>query len=132
MANVLNNYPQDAITQEDYFETLKIYTSQPPRKRDDGTVVPWIDENINPFTGDWIARTMLRAEDAERRDEGKTANRVKERGKDYNHSSYCDLIITGLVGLRPRADDVVEVNPLVPDGKWDWFCLDNVPYHGKA
>ncbi len=28
-------------------------------------------------------------------------------------------------------DDVVEVNPLVPPDKWDWFCLDNVPYHGR-
>ena len=26
---------------------------------------------------------------------------------------------------------VVEVNPLVPDGQWDWFCLDNVLYHGR-
>jgi hypothetical protein len=26
---------------------------------------------------------------------------------------------------------VVEVHPLVPDGKWDWFCLDQVSYHGK-
>jgi len=23
------------------------------------------------------------------------------------------------------------VNPLLPDDKWDWFCLDNVLYHGK-
>jgi hypothetical protein len=56
---------------------------------------------------------------------------LRERGKDYNHSSFCDLIITGLVGLRPRADDVVEVNPLVPEGEWDWFCLDQVSYHGR-
>ncbi|MFW9597360.1 MAG: glycosyl hydrolase family 65 protein, partial [Paludibacter sp.] len=21
-------------------------------------------------------------------------------------------------------------NPLLPEGKWDWFCLDNVLYHG--
>jgi len=52
-------------------------------------------------------------------------------GGDYNHSTYCDLVITGLAGLRPRADDTVEVNPLVPDGRWDWFCLDNVLYHGR-
>lgn len=32
----------------------------------------------------------------------------KERGQDYNHSTCNDLIITGLVGLRPRIDDVVE------------------------
>jgi hypothetical protein len=34
------------------------------------------------------------------------------------------------VGLRPRADNTVEVSPLLPDGKWDYFYLDGVPYHG--
>lgn len=51
-----------------------------------------------------------------------------ERGKDYNHSSYCDLVISGLVGLRPRADETLEVNPLVPENAWDYFCLDGVRY----
>ncbi len=55
----------------------------------------------------------------------------KERGKDYNHSGYCDLIISGLVGLRPRPDDIIEVNPLVGTDMRDWFCLDNVLYHGR-
>jgi hypothetical protein len=41
-------------------------------------------------------------------------------------------VITGLAGLRPRADDTIEVNPLVPEGLWDWFCLDAVPYHGRS
>ena len=40
-------------------------------------------------------------------------------------------MITGLIGLRPRLDDTVEVNPLIPADKWDWFCLDNVLYHGR-
>ena len=57
---------------------------------------PWIDENLNPYTGDWIARTLLK----QRR------QAPDERGKDYNHSTFCDLVITGLVGLRPRADEV--------------------------
>ena len=26
----------------------------------------------------------------------------------------------------------VEVKPLIPTGKWAWFCLDNVPYHGRT
>ena len=30
-----------------------------------------------------------------------------------------------------RADGVVEVNPLLPENTWDYFCLDNVLYHGK-
>jgi hypothetical protein len=54
----------------------------------------------------------------------------REREKGYNHSTYGDLIINGLVGLRPRADNMVEVNPLVPEGTCDYFCLDGITYHG--
>jgi len=128
LANVLNNYKQDAITKADYFEMLSIYTKSHSLTREDGRVVPWIDENLNPFTGDWIARSCLKTWKDGTWDPGKGG---KERGKDYNHSSYCDLIITGLVGLRPRADDIVEVNPLLPADTWDWFCLDSVLYHGR-
>ena len=35
-----------------------------------------------------------------------------------------------MVGLRPRADNVLEIAPLIPKGQWAWFCLDNVAYHG--
>ena len=128
LANLLNNYEQDVIDRKDYFETLKIYTKCHSLKREDGKAVPWIDENLNPFTGDWIARTRLKSWE-----NGTWSQRKggKERGKDYNHSSYNDLIITGLVGLRPRADDLVEVNPLLPDDTWDYFCLDHVLYHGR-
>ncbi|HEX5271721.1 MAG TPA: glycosyl hydrolase family 65 protein, partial [Gemmataceae bacterium] len=47
----------------------------------------------------------------------------------YFHSGYCDLVITGLVGLHPRDDDTVEVNPLAPD-TWEYFALDDVRYRG--
>ncbi|MEA5426709.1 MGH1-like glycoside hydrolase domain-containing protein [Arcicella lustrica] len=53
------------------------------------------------------------------------------RSKFYNHSSFADLIINDLVGLKPRADNVLEIKPLIPEKQWDWFCLDNVFYHGK-
>lgn len=127
MANVLNNYDQDAITQGDYFRILKIYANSHRLTREDGSVVPWIDENLNPHTGDWVARTRLKTWNNGTWSDAKGG---KERGKDYNHSSFCDLVVTGLVGLRPRADDIVEVNPLVPEEKWNWFSLDNVAYHG--
>jgi len=128
LANVLNNYDQDAIDKKAYFETLKIYTKSHTLKRADGKVVPWIDENLHPKTGDWVSRTRLKSWKNGTWSKGKGG---KERGKDYNHSSYNDLIITGLVGLRPRSDNVVEVHPLLPADKWDYFCLDNVRYHGK-
>lgn len=128
LANVLNDYPQDDITRRDYFETLKTYTTSHRLTREDGVVVPWIDENLNPFTGDWIARTRLKSWKNGTWDNGKGG---VERGKDYNHSTFCDLIITGLVGLRPQADDRIVVNPLLPADTWDFFCLDGVPYHGR-
>jgi hypothetical protein len=128
LANVLNDYPQESITRRDYFETLKIYTKSHRLKREDGAVVPWIDENLNPLTGEWIARTRLKSWKDGNWDPGKGG---VERGKDYNHSAYCDLIVTGLVGLRPQAGDTVVVNPLLPEDTWDFFCLDGVPYHGR-
>lgn len=127
LANVLNDYPQHAISSKDYFETLKIYTKSHRLKLDEGTIVPWIDENLNPYTGDWIARTRLKSWKNDTWDQDKGG---VERGKDYNHSTYCDLVISGLVGLRPRMDDTLVVNPLLPDGEWDYFCLDGVFYHG--
>jgi hypothetical protein len=148
LANLLNNYTQDAVTKRDYFGTLRCYTRSHALREQRMEVLgrveqanaaltpveaarrapalssldkqPWIDENLNPYTGDWIARSLLR----ERKQQ------PAERGKDYNHSTYCDLIITGLAGLRPRPDDSVEVNPLVPDD-WEYFCLDKVSYHGR-
>jgi hypothetical protein len=132
LANLLNNYQQDAIDKEDYLKTLKIFAQSHRRKLADGKVVSWIDENIDPVTGIWLARQRLEERNAELLRKGQPDKVLRERGKDYNHSSFCDLIITGLVGLRPRADDVVEVNPLVPDDKWDWFCLDKVSYHGRS
>ncbi len=98
----------------DYFQLLKTYAESHKKRLIDGRFVSWIDESLNPFTGNWIPT------------EG-----TPPRGKDYNHSSFCDLVISGLVGLRPRADNTIEVNPLVPEGMWDYFCLDNVLYHGK-
>jgi len=53
------------------------------------------------------------------------------RSKFYNHSSFADLVINNLVGLQTREDNLLVIKPLIPNGKWDWFCLSNVVYHGK-
>jgi F5/8 type C domain len=57
-----------------------------------------------------------------------------DRSHHYFHSGYNDLILGGLVGIRPRADDVLEVNPLLPDAgdpqALAWFRAQDVPYHG--
>ncbi len=106
MANFMNNYPQSVLSDSVYFRQMELYVeSQYHRGR------PYIGEYLDEVTGYWLKGDQ-------------------ERSRYYNHSTFNDLIITGLVGLRPRIDDMVEVNPLIPEGKWDWFCLDNILYHG--
>ncbi len=107
MANVLNNYDQSIISRKDY---LTILTNYARSQYKDGK--PWIAEDLDGVTGKWIVD--------------------KPRSVDYNHSAFCDLVITGLVGLRPRSDDKIEISPLVPEGTWDYFCLDGVLYHNHV
>ena len=122
-ANVLDDDPpQDALTKADYFRELTTFAHGLRRKLPDGRTIAWIDEDQDPFTGDWIARTIKLKN---------TADLDRERGAQYNHSSFGDLVVTGLIGLRPREGSKVIINPLVPAGTWDWFCLDGVPYHGR-
>ncbi|MDO7744223.1 MAG: glycoside hydrolase, partial [Pedobacter sp.] len=34
--------------------------------------------------------------------------------------------------IKPRADEVLEIRPLIPEKKWQWFALRNISYHGKT
>jgi len=86
MANLLNDYDQDVVDKRDYFTVLGNYARS--QYKDDR---PWIAENLDGVTGRWIVD--------------------KPRSVDYNHSGYADLIINGLVGLRPREDGTEMVNP---------------------
>ncbi len=106
LANVLRDYPQSLVTRRDYFSVFLTYTRS---QRADGQ--PYIGEYLDEVTGDWI-------------------NGRNDRSRYYNHSTYADPLITGVVGLRPRADDLVEIDPLLPPDTWDWFCLDGIRYHG--
>jgi hypothetical protein len=50
-----------------------------------------------------------------------------ERSRYYNHSTYNDLVITGLCGFNP--ENPADLKPLAPES-WDWWCLDGLPYRG--
>ncbi|GHT64010.1 hypothetical protein AGMMS50239_20950 [Bacteroidia bacterium] len=125
LANLLNDHPSPPLNAKDYLDLLTIYSRSHSLKKENGTTVPWIDENLNPFTGDWISRTRLKIWENGTWSKGKGG---VERGKDYNHSGFCDLVITGLIGIRPQEGEQVTINPLIPAGKWDYFCLDNLMY----
>ena len=91
-----------------FFRQMELYTeSQHHRGR------PYIGEYLDETTGAWLMGD-------------------RERSRYYNHSTYNDLIITGICGLRPQQDGSIVVNPLMPEGKWHYFCLDGVGYRGHT
>jgi mannosylglycerate hydrolase MGH1-like protein/glycosyl hydrolase family 65 len=102
------NHPY--VTKRDFFDAMKIYAASHTL---DGK--PYIGEYHDEKTGAWLITGPKAA-----------------RSRDYNHSTFCDLVITGLVGLIPRDDNTVEVAPLIPKDAWEYFCLDNIPYHGQT
>lgn len=101
---------------------LRQYAAQHRLRKEDGTEVPWIDEDADPFTGDWLARRMLLMR-------APRGARFPERGKDYNHSTFCDIVISGLVGFRPAAYGSFTVDPLA-DPAWDAWSLRGVRWRG--
>ena len=94
-----------------------------PARNDTWEVQPWIDENLNPDKPEWISRTII-LQTPEMRERF-----PKERGKDYNHSTFCDLVISGLVGLVPHGAKGFAVDPLFPE-TWDYLVLENLRYRG--
>ncbi len=106
LANVLRDYPDAPLARTDYFDAFNTYVRP---QHYDGR--PYIGEYLDEKTGAWL----------------KGPN---PRSRFYNHSTFADLLISGIIGLRPRSDDVIEVSPLLPPGTWSWFCLDGVRYHG--
>ncbi len=106
MANYINDYSHPIVGDSLFFAEMEKYMqSQHMRGK------PYIGEYLDETTGYWLKGDQ-------------------ERSRYYNHSTWNDLVITGLCGLRPRQDNTLEVNPLLPLDKWAYFCLDNVLYHG--
>lgn len=112
LANLLNDYRQTEITRADYLNLLRQYTRQ--HYLSPGH--PDIQEDYNPDTGQPIVGLA--------------------RSHHYSHSTYVDLILSGLIGIRPRADAVLEVNPLLPAETAPgtppirYFAVQGVLYHG--
>ena len=91
---------------------------------EDGKELPWIDEVMSPYEIRWTSREILK-------DLGwQPTLGGKERGKDYNHSTFVDLIISGTVGVRCDTDELA-LDPMIPED-WSYFRLENLEYRGKV
>ena len=55
----------------------------------------------------------------------------KDRGKDYNHATFCDVVVSALVGVRPQWGDTFSLAPLADNYTISYFALDNVLLHGR-
>ncbi|KAI8626031.1 six-hairpin glycosidase [Xylariaceae sp. FL1651] len=111
LANVLDHYPttsaQNLITAQDYMRLLNRYANLHYNKKRGGGLN--IEEDYDSATGAPIVGL--------------------DRSSHYFHSSFVDLVISGLVGIRPRADDVLDINPLAVN--LSYFRLQGVIYHGN-
>ena len=107
MANVVRNYNQNYVTKADYNKQLQIYAKT---HRKDGK--PYIAEANEPETGSWSGHDVI------------------GHSEHYNHSSYVDQVITGLMGMEPMESDSLTIDPLIPSD-WAFACLDDVIYHGN-
>lgn len=121
LANLLNDYDQQVVDKRDYFLELEKYT-----KRAHYNVYPH-GKRIRPWATEWVEP------DKSNLDPGASPDSIWATRSSllyYFHSGYTELVINGLVGIRPQENDSLVVNPLVPDGVWSYFCLDGLKYKG--
>ncbi|MFM8220570.1 MAG: MGH1-like glycoside hydrolase domain-containing protein, partial [Planctomycetaceae bacterium] len=106
LANLLQTRPTTAVSRDDYLKLLQIYSRT---HRKDGK--PYLAEAAHPDTGSF---------------EGHDGYNHSEH---YFHSGFTDLVITGLVGVRPEPAGRVRLHPLAP-ADWSHFALDSLPLGG--
>ena len=111
LANLLHDYPTATVTRTDYLHLLRQYT----RQHELATGVLDLQEDYNPDTGKPIVGLP--------------------RSHHYNHSTYNDLLLSGLIGIRPRSDSMLELDPLLPktagpEPPIRYFALQGLRYHG--
>ena len=111
LANVLREHRSDAVklpvNAADYVKLLRIFARS---HRKEGR--PYLAEALHPDTGSFKGHDGY------------------NHSEHYFHSSYCDLVITGLVGVQEQPGDLLVIDPLAPT-TWDYFALDDLPYHGR-
>lgn len=104
------------ISPEEFMQLLLTYAYS--HRDTDGT--PYLDENMDPDTGIWLAREIMRG--------WNPSDTGPARGRHYNHSSFIDLVMTGICGIRPAAGERLVIHPL--GTSLDWFSARDVHYHG--
>jgi hypothetical protein len=104
--NLLADYPaQDYVTADDFTGLVHDYAMT---QRKNGQ--PYVAEAHHPDEDRWIYDGANHSE-------------------DYNHSTFNDIVLGSLIGIKGQDDDSVRIAPQT-SSDWDHFAAENVPYHG--
>jgi hypothetical protein len=117
---LLNNYEQSYISNDDLYDIIKTY-AQMHYLYEDGKKINFIDEVMYPNEYVWKAREFLK-----KKEDVPIIHGGKERGKDYNHSTFIDGVLRGLCGVEIFGTNL-EINPKIK-GIWKWFKIENLTF----
>ncbi len=108
MANYLSDYKKNkGINANDLYEQVHKYAKSHVMNGK-----PYIGEYQDEKTGEWLKGD-------------------NPRSKFYNHSTFADIIIQDLIGVKPQTNSLLEIKPLISKDKWDYFALTQLTYHHK-
>ncbi len=123
LLNVIENYEGGDQYRPMFYTLLRQYAMSHTMEKD-GKLLPWIDEMKHPFKNEWTTRNWL-----EKRNYPPEKG-PRDRGKDYNHSTFCDLVIRGIAGVRFDGETLT-AEPCIPED-WEYFELTNLHLGGEC
>ena len=121
--NLLNDYNCTEITDNDLFEFTKTYAKM-HYLTENGKTINFIDEVMLPDEYVWDCREFLKNREVPLENGG------KERGRDYNHSTFIDIVLRGICGVGFDGNRL-SVNPRIK-GIWKWFKIENLSFRKKT
>lgn len=118
---LLNHYEQQTLTEQDLYDFIKQY-AQMHYSEENGKTINFIDEVMYPFERVWRTRDWVKR--------GNNLVGGNNRGRDYNHSTFIDLVLRGLCGIDVGGESLTS-SPKIK-GIWKWFKLENITYRQKT
>ena len=118
LRRVLETEENAEVSWDDYYRHLLSYADSHHRIMPDGKRVFWIDEVRHPWHDCWECRHVLESRG------WPESHGPRERGKDYNHSTFCDLVLGGLLGID-FCDGELKAKPHLPED-WEYFKVENI------
>lgn len=115
---LLNNYSQEVITNGDLYNFTKKYAEM-HYSIENGKKINFIDEVMMPYESIWVVREQARSGKKE-------FSGGKNRGRDYNHSTFIDLVLRGLCGVDTQSQEL-KLKPRIK-GIWKWFKIENLTF----